>query len=83
MAEVHLQFTQEDRDLLLRMDAKLEGFLEAQGRHSRRLNSHHKRISRLEKLRDEGRGMARAVKWIWVALGAIGGALGFHLRQHQ
>lgn len=79
---VRLEFTQEDRDRLMRID---QSVLTLVGRHDaqdRRLARHNTRIKRLEALREQGRGAAAAMKLLWVVVGAIAAVFGWHISKH-
>lgn len=80
--QVNLQFTQDDRDLLQGIAKDVKFMAAAQSRQGRRLNSHGRRLRDLEAMRDQGKGAALAFRWVWAAVLAIGGLLGWHMRQH-
>lgn len=77
--DVNLQFTQEDRDLLMRLEGKLDHVASQFTAHNHRLASHHKRIKTLESVRDEQRGLMRALGWAWGVIVALAGLFGWHL----
>ncbi|HXE05768.1 MAG TPA: hypothetical protein VN579_07270 [Bryobacteraceae bacterium] len=83
---VTLQFTQEDRDRLIRMEGRMESFMLAQEARllqgKRRMANHGRRITSLERTRDEGRGAVWAFRWLWAAFVALAGLLGWHLKSH-
>ena len=63
-----------------RLEGKLDGLLSEvrELRHgvAKRLEDHETRINRLEEIEDERRGSLRVLRWLWSAIGVIGGLLG-------
>ena len=83
---VHLHFTQDDRDLLLKLDSKMDALLEKSTGHGRRLNNHHRRLARLEAEQQRDIGTARTLRLVsraigvaFAALTALAGWLGLHI----